>query len=72
VLRGNPLRTPLAKQGLFVVQDEASQLVALMCGRQQRWRTLDACAAPGGKTLVLAAGPARGGLLVAATAAGGG
>ena len=66
VLRGNPLRTPLAKQGLFVVQDEASQLVALMCGRQQRWRTLDACAAPGGKTLVLAAGPARGGLLVAA------
>jgi len=65
VLRGNPLRTPLAKQGLFVVQDEASQLVALMCGRQQRWRTLDACAAPGGKTLVLAAGPARGGLLVA-------
>jgi 16S rRNA (cytosine967-C5)-methyltransferase len=66
VLRGNPLRTPLAKQGLFVVQDEASQLVALMCGRQQRWRTLDACAAPGGKTLVLASGPARGGLLVAA------
>jgi len=66
VLRGNPLRKPLAKQGLFVVQDEASQLVALMCGRQQRWRTLDACAAPGGKTLVLAAGPARGGLLVAA------
>jgi 16S rRNA (cytosine967-C5)-methyltransferase len=66
VTRGNPLRTPLAKQGLFVVQDEASQLVALMGGRQQRWRTLDACAAPGGKTLVLAAGPARGGLLVAA------
>jgi len=66
VLRGNPLRTPLAKQGLFVVQDEASQLVALMCGRQLRWRSLDACAAPGGKTLVLASGPARGGLLVAA------
>ena len=57
---------PLANQGLFVVQDEASQLVALMCGRQQRWRTLDACAAPGGKTLVLASGPARGGLMVAA------
>ena len=66
MLRGNPLRTPLAKQGLFVVQDEASQLVALMCGRQLRWRSLDACAAPGGKTLVLASGPARGGLLVAA------
>ena len=35
LLSGNPLRTPLAKQGLFVVQDEASQLVALMCGRRR-------------------------------------
>ena len=60
VLRGNPLRTPLAKQGPVRGQDEASQLVALMCGRQQRWRTLDACAAPGGaRRSCSPPGPAR-------------
>lgn len=61
---GNPLRTPLADGGVFVVQDESSQLVPLMAGRPARARTLDACASPGGKTLILAAGPASG-LLVA-------
>ena len=66
VTSGNPLRTLLWKQRLFVVQDEASQLVPLLSGRRPRRRTLDACAAPGGKTLVLAAGPASHGLLVAA------
>jgi len=55
VMDGNPLRTDLAGSGLFVVQDEASQLVPLLAlPRPQTW-ILDACAAPGGKTLALAA-----------------
>jgi 16S rRNA (cytosine967-C5)-methyltransferase len=62
---GNPLRTSLADAGDFLVQDESSQLVPLMAGTASRARTLDACASPGGKTLILAAGPAQSGLLVA-------
>jgi 16S rRNA (cytosine967-C5)-methyltransferase len=65
VLEGHPLRTPESAAGLFAVQDEASQLVALLAGARQRSRLLDACAAPGGKTLALAAGAARAGVLVA-------
>ena len=39
VLSGNPLRTPLSGQGLFLVQDEASQLVAeLTAGSARRTR----------------------------------
>jgi len=63
---GNPLRTSLADSGEFVVQDESSQLVPLMAGPASRSRTLDACASPGGKTLILAAGPAASGQVVAA------
>ena len=55
VLTGNPLRTPLSEQGLFVVQDEASQLVAELTAAQPGERVLDACAAPGGKTTAIAA-----------------
>jgi 16S rRNA (cytosine967-C5)-methyltransferase len=62
---GNPLRTSLAESGEFVVQDESSQLVPLMAGTASRARTLDACASPGGKTLILGAGAAASGLLVA-------
>ncbi|MEZ5317063.1 MAG: transcription antitermination factor NusB [Vicinamibacterales bacterium] len=52
-------RVPEAWRPRFRVQDEASQLVAEATGVQPGWRTLDLCAAPGGKTLVLAeaAGP---------------
>ncbi len=65
VRHGNPLLTPLAGTGLFVVQDEASQLVALFAGARPGDRVLDACASPGNKTLALA-GDMRGkGLLVA-------
>jgi 16S rRNA (cytosine967-C5)-methyltransferase len=53
VTRGNPLRRPA--DGLFVVQDEASQLVALAVGARQGDRVLDLCAAPGGKTTAIAA-----------------
>ena len=65
VREGHPLRTSEYTAGMFFVQDEASQLVPLLAGARPRSRALDACAAPGGKTLALAAGVARGGVLVA-------
>lgn len=42
-------------RGLFVVQDEASQLVPLLTGIDPGRRVLDACASPGGKSTALAA-----------------
>ena len=65
VLAGNPLRTPLFGQGLFLVQDEASQLVAELTAAQPGERVLDACAAPGGKTTAIAAAMRQVGSLVA-------
>ena len=53
VEEGYPLRG--RQEGLFVVQDEASQLVALLAEPRPGWRVLDACASPGGKTTALAA-----------------
>jgi 16S rRNA (cytosine967-C5)-methyltransferase len=50
VASGNPLKTPLQAEGLFLVQDEASQLVGLMLPVKAGDRVLDACASPGGKT----------------------
>lgn len=52
---GNPLRRPGGVEGLFVVQDEASQLIALLAGAHPGPRVLDACASPGGKTTAVAA-----------------
>ena len=49
VMRGNPLGTPAATEGLFLVQDEASQLVAELVAAHPDSRVLDACASPGGK-----------------------
>lgn len=54
VTGGNPLSSPLFESGAFIVQDEASQLVAHMAGARPRERILDACASPGGKTVVMA------------------
>jgi 16S rRNA (cytosine967-C5)-methyltransferase len=65
VRSGNPLLTPLDAQGLFVVQDEASQLVALFAGAQPGERILDACASPGGKTIAMAARLDKRGSIVA-------
>jgi 16S rRNA (cytosine967-C5)-methyltransferase len=62
---GHPLRGPGQEQGWFVVQDEASQLVALLAGDRPLARVLDACASPGGKTTALAAVMDGRGLLVA-------
>ena len=55
VTTGNPLRTPLAGTGQFVLQDEASQLVALLGAPEPGMRVLDTCASPGGKTTAMAA-----------------
>jgi 16S rRNA (cytosine967-C5)-methyltransferase len=68
IRRGNPLatQTAIASEGAFLVQDEASQLVAEMAGAQPGDRVLDACAAPGGKTIALANAVGGAGLVVAA------
>jgi 16S rRNA (cytosine967-C5)-methyltransferase len=66
VTAGNPLKTPLADSGRFLIQDEASQLVPLALGVFPGHRVLDACAAPGGKTLAIADALGESGLLVAA------
>jgi len=55
VTSGNPLRTPLAGTGQFFLQDEASQLVALLGAPEPGMRVLDTCASPGGKTTAMAA-----------------
>jgi 16S rRNA (cytosine967-C5)-methyltransferase len=52
VLAGNVGGTLAFKEGRVTIQDEASQLVALLVGKGSR--ILDCCAAPGGKTRVLA------------------
>ena len=66
VRRGNPLATDLAGRGLFLVQDEASQLVAELVAARPGQRVLDACAAPGGKTVAIAGSMSNRGLIVAA------
>lgn len=48
-------RLPGFDDGWFWVQDEAAQLAAELVGAEAGERVLDACAAPGGKTLYLAA-----------------
>jgi len=45
---------PQFQQGLFYIEDEAAQLVALLLDPQSGDRVLDACAAPGGKATHLA------------------
>jgi 16S rRNA (cytosine967-C5)-methyltransferase len=52
VRAGNVSRTRAFSEGRVAIQDEASQLVALLLGNGSK--ILDCCAAPGGKTRVLA------------------
>jgi 16S rRNA (cytosine967-C5)-methyltransferase len=52
VTGGDVRHTAAFARGEVWIQDEASQLVALLAGRGER--ILDCCAAPGGKTSVLA------------------
>ncbi len=51
--------------GLYTVQEEGSQLVALAAGVAPGHRVLDACASPGGKALAMAAAAGDSGLVVA-------
>jgi 16S rRNA (cytosine967-C5)-methyltransferase len=46
---------PAFAKGRVEVQDEGSQLAALLTGAEPGWQTLDLCAGGGGKTLALAA-----------------
>jgi 16S rRNA (cytosine967-C5)-methyltransferase len=62
---GNAMRSVAVAHGLFVVQDEASQLVALAAGRRPGLRVLDVCASPGGKALAVGSTLGEGGWLVA-------
>jgi 16S rRNA (cytosine967-C5)-methyltransferase len=63
-------RVPLSglaafKDGLIEVQDEGSQLAALLLGAKPGMRVVDFCAGAGGKTLALAAAMKNRGKLVA-------
>ncbi len=65
VVSGNPIRSGLEREGLFVIQDEASQLAGDMLPVRPGQRVLDACASPGGKTAQLASGIEDRGLVIA-------
>jgi 16S rRNA (cytosine967-C5)-methyltransferase len=45
---------PFIKEGLYIIQDEASQLITAILDPKPGERILDACAAPGGKTTHIA------------------
>ncbi|MEA2077262.1 MAG: RsmB/NOP family class I SAM-dependent RNA methyltransferase [Candidatus Marinimicrobia bacterium] len=51
----NLTQNPAFKKGLFDLQDESSQLVALICNPKKDDIVIDICAGAGGKTLHLAA-----------------
>jgi len=63
---GNVATADAFKRGQINLQDEASQMVACLVDAQAGQSALDLCAAPGGKTLLLAHAVAPGGLVVAA------
>ena len=65
VIDGHPLELPAFTEGRFVVQDEASQLVAELASPAEGTRVLDLCASPGGKTVALAASAGHRGHVVA-------
>jgi 16S rRNA (cytosine967-C5)-methyltransferase len=60
---GHPLRTPLASRGMFVAQDEASQLVGCLaqaaCAHLLQTRARVRAAAPGAPAAISAAPPLR-------------
>jgi 16S rRNA (cytosine967-C5)-methyltransferase len=66
VVAGVPQRSSAFRDGAFWIQDEASQLAVRLFDGSVGPRILDACAAPGGKTLALAARAGEAGLVVAA------
>lgn len=68
VKKGVPINSRLFKEGYLVVQDESSMLVAPALNIKPDHHVLDACAAPGGKTMHIATNfldKAKGGKVVA-------
>jgi 16S rRNA (cytosine967-C5)-methyltransferase len=63
--RANPTQLPGFDDGAFHVQDLAAQLAVEALGPVQGQRVLDACAAPGGKTLGLLSAVGDGGEVLA-------
>jgi 16S rRNA (cytosine967-C5)-methyltransferase len=56
---------PFLKAGFYIIQDEASQMVTSILDPKPGERILDACAAPGGKTLHIAQRMENGGEIYA-------
>jgi len=54
VRKGVPVHSRLFKEGYLSIQDESSMLVAPALNVQSHHQVLDACAAPGGKTMHIA------------------
>jgi 16S rRNA (cytosine967-C5)-methyltransferase len=63
---GTVTHTDAFRRGAISIQDEASQIVPLLLGVHPLDRVLDLCAAPGGKTGVLAHASGENGLVIAA------
>jgi 16S rRNA (cytosine967-C5)-methyltransferase len=66
--RANLAQTRLYRDGWIEVQDESSQVAALLVGAMPGMRVLDLCAGAGGKTLALAAAMGNRGKIVACDA----
>jgi 16S rRNA (cytosine967-C5)-methyltransferase len=62
---GNPSASEAIQRGWIVIQDEASQSVAHLLAVESGNRVLDLCAAPGGKTLLLASAAGVSGRVIA-------
>lgn len=65
VIDGHPLNLDAFKEGRFIVQDEASQLITELVDIDAGARVLDLCASPGGKTVALSAAAGSSGTVVA-------
>jgi 16S rRNA (cytosine967-C5)-methyltransferase len=63
---GNPSASEAVREGWVVIQDEASQAVAQLVAPDPGNAVLDLCAAPGGKTLLLARAAGTQGRVIAA------
>jgi 16S rRNA (cytosine967-C5)-methyltransferase len=65
VASGRPLGSTAFNEGYCLVQDEASQIIPELIQASPGDRVLDACAAPGGKTIAAAAQSGPAGLVMA-------
>ena len=65
ILRGNPATSRCFRQGKGYLQDEASQAIAHLVPVKPGQTILDACAAPGGKSFILASRTGTGGRVIA-------